>query len=72
MLTLSYTTVEKRLEELDKIEYFSLTKNHPRILVLLSEQNLAKKRLKILEENNLSPGSLNTLVTSRHFFERYR
>uniref|UniRef100_A0A0A9WVV1 ATP synthase subunit beta n=1 Tax=Lygus hesperus TaxID=30085 RepID=A0A0A9WVV1_LYGHE len=71
LFTLSYETVKRRLEELDDVEYFSINKSHPRILNIVMAQPKAKRRLKILEDVNLFPGSLNTLVTPKRNFERF-
>ncbi|KAF6214704.1 hypothetical protein GE061_009447 [Apolygus lucorum] len=71
LFTLSYETVKERFEELDKVEYFSINKNHPRVLNLVMEQIEAKKRLKLLEDINLCPGSVNTLLTNRRNFEKF-
>lgn len=71
ILTLSPHTIYERLQNLRKVEEFSVLVNNPRVLRLIHYQSKAKTRLDFLKQLNLKCASLHVLSASSDCFEKY-
>lgn len=71
LFTLSSNTVYERLQELTRIEEFSVLRSHTRILRLIHYQRKAKIRLDYFKQLNVKCVSLNVLASNSETFEKY-
>ncbi|XP_015587512.1 transcription termination factor 5, mitochondrial [Cephus cinctus] len=71
IFTLSTDTVKQRLKDVLDTPQFSILINHPKILRLVHYRNSTQLRLEYLREINLKPASLQTLLSSKQYFEKF-